>query len=242
MSQKAYPILMYHSIADMPKETRMRSLHVSPKRFILQMHLLKLIGYHAVSISELQQYLKGKKIGKVVGLTFDDGYRNNLINALPIIKKLGFSATIYIVSQNIGGINQWDIDKGLPPNKMMNEREIEKWIDEGMEIGSHSQNHINLTECATEIAYKEINHSKLDLENRFNTGINHFCYPYGNFNENIVSMTQKAGYQSATTTKRGRSKNSDNHLLLPRVKITHHTLPHLFLIKILSNYEDKRRK
>jgi glycosyltransferase involved in cell wall biosynthesis len=86
MIQKAYPILMYHSIADVPKNTIMRSLHVSPKRFILQMRLLQLIGYRAVSISELQHYLKGNKIGKVVGLIFDDGYRNNLINALPILK------------------------------------------------------------------------------------------------------------------------------------------------------------
>ena len=44
MRQKAYPILMYHSIADVPKDTKMRSLHVPPKRFILQMRLLKLIG------------------------------------------------------------------------------------------------------------------------------------------------------------------------------------------------------
>ena len=242
MHQKAYPILMYHSIADVPKDTIMRSLHVPPKRFILQMRLLKLIGYRAVSISELQHYIEGKKIGKVVGLTFDDGYRNNLINALPIIKKLGFSATIYIVSKNIGGINQWDIDKGLPAKKMMNEREINNWVDGGMEIGSHSQNHTKLTKCKTEIAFNEINQSKLDLEKKFNTPIHHFCYPYGNVNESIVSITKKAGYQTAVTTKRARATTSDNHLLLPRVKVTHHTLLHLFLLKILSNYEDKRRK
>ena len=128
MRQEAFPILMYHSITNMPKGTIMSSLHVPPKRFILQMRLLKLFGYRGVSMSELQLYLTGKKIGKVVGLTFDDGYRNNLINALPIIRKLGFSATVYIVSQNIGGINQWDINKGILANKMMNENEIKEWI------------------------------------------------------------------------------------------------------------------
>ena len=240
MQQEAFPILMYHSITNMPKGTRMRSLHVPPKRFILQMRLLKLLGYRGVSMSELQLYLSGEKIGKVVGLTFDDGYRNNLINALPIIRKLGFSATVYIVSQNIGGNNQWDIDKGILENKMMNENEIQEWIDSGMEIGSHTRNHENLTKCNTEKAFKEIQQSKLDLEYRFKIPVNHFCYPYGSHNENITSLTKKAGYVTATTTNRGRSKMNDNLLTLPRVQVTHHTLPHLFLLKILSQYEDRR--
>ena len=74
---------MYHSIAAMPKGTVMRSLHVPPKRFSLQMKLLKLLGYQGLSMGDLQPYLDGKKNGKVVGLTFDDGYKNNITNALP---------------------------------------------------------------------------------------------------------------------------------------------------------------
>ena len=84
------PILMYHSIEPMPRSTTMRSLHVSPKRFNFQMWLLKVLGYKGLSLRQLKPYLDGKKTGKVVGITFDDGYKNNLFNAAPILLKNKF--------------------------------------------------------------------------------------------------------------------------------------------------------
>jgi len=242
MPIKAFPILMYHSITSMPKGTKMRSLHVPLKRFTFQMKLLKLLGYRGISMTELSPYLTGKKIGKVVGLSFDDGYKNNIDNALPILKKLGFTATIFIVSKNIGGSNHWDTKKGMSKHQMMNEEEINHWIKSGMEIGSHSQNHIDLVQCSDETAYNEINQSKIELEKKFKVSIDNFCYPYGNFNLNISNIAKKAGYKTAVSTIRGISKTNSNPFTLPRVTVTHHTLPHLFLLKILSRYEDNRNK
>ncbi len=241
MKQKPIPILMYHSIETMPKGTVMRGLHVPPKRFAFQMRLLRLFGYQGLSMNKLQPYLEGEKTGKVVGLTFDDGYKNNLTNALPTLKKYGFSATCYIVSKNIDGINHWDIDKGIPQNPMMNKEEIQSWIDTGMEIGSHTQNHVFLTKINKNEAIKEINHSKKDLEKEFKVNVDHFCYPYGDYNNDIVSATKDAGYRTGTTVNRGKVKIGDNLLTLHRVSITHHTLPHLFLLKVLGGYENKYR-
>ena len=93
MPKRLIPILMYHSIEAMPKSTVMRSLHVPPKRFKIQMWLLNMLGYKGLSMRGLTPYLEGKKTGKVVGITFDDGYQNNLINAAPVLKKYNFSAT-----------------------------------------------------------------------------------------------------------------------------------------------------
>jgi peptidoglycan/xylan/chitin deacetylase (PgdA/CDA1 family) len=240
MQKTEFPILMYHSISNMPKGTFMRSLHVSPKRFAFQMYLLKLLGYRGVSIGELYHQMISKKPKKLVGISFDDGYKNNISNALPILKKFGFTATVYLVSNNIGGSNHWDVINGIKKQKLLNENDINQWINSGMEIGSHSQNHSDLTNCSNEAAEKEIIQSKIDLEKRFKIPINHFCYPYGNFNNSIINVIKKAGYSTATTTKRGRSKHTNNLLALPRVQVTHHTLPHLFLLKILTKYEDKR--
>ena len=239
MRQKPIPILMYHSIAKMPKGTKMRSLHVPPKLFKLQMWLLKILGYKGLSMGNLQPYLTGEKQGKVVGITFDDGFKNNLTHALPILQKFNFSATCYIISQNIGGINYWDLDKGIPENPLMDEGEVKQWINGGMEIGSHTQHHVRLAECDPATVEQEIQQSKLDLEKQFNCSVNHFCYPYGNYNDEIVAITKNSGYSSATTVDRGRTKPSDNLLALPRVPITHRTFFHLFLMKILSKYEDK---
>ena len=241
MQNASFPILMYHSINSVPKATVMRSLHIPRKRFLLQMMLLKLFGYRGVSLSELHlQMLRGEN-RKLVGLTFDDGYKNNTTNALPILIKLGFTATIYIVSNNVGKSNTWDIEKGMSEYPMMNEDEIKHWIDSGMEIGSHTQNHKDLVKCNNKDLIKEIKQSKIDLEKKFNTSINHFCYPYGRFNDEIIKITKNSGYITGTSTQRGRSSLKDNLYTLPRVQITHHTLPHLFLLKVLSNYEDKRK-
>ena len=239
MQQKPIPILMYHSIASMPKGTIMRSLHVPPKLFKLQMWFLKMLGYKGLSMSDLQPYLAGKKQGKVVGITFDDGFKNNLTHALSILQKFNFSATCYIISQNIGGINHWDLHKGIPENPLMDENEVKQWINGGMEIGSHTQNHVRLAEIDIELAAQEITKSKLDLEKQFNCSIEHFCYPYGSYNDEIITIVKKTGYTTATTVNRGRAKSDNNLLTLPRVPITHRTFIHLFLMKILSKYEDK---
>jgi len=204
------------------------------------MYLLKILGYRGVSISELHLQMKSSKAEKLVGITFDDGYQNIIQNALPILKKLGFTATIYLVSQNIGGSNTWDENKGIAKQQILNENDVNIWINSGMEIGSHTRNHIDLLNCSLEVAKQEIIKSKSDLEERFKIPINHFCYPYGRFNDDIINLTKKAGYHSATTTERGRSSKISNLLALPRVQITYYTLPHLFLLKILTKYEDYR--
>ena len=121
----------------------------------------------------------------------------------------------------------------------MDESEIKEWIKNGMEIGSHSQNHVRLSECNIEVATTEIEQSRVDLEAQFGCTVEHFCYPYGSFNDEIVAITKNTGYITATTVTRGRSKSGDNPLVLPRVPITHRTFLHLFIMKILSKYEDK---
>ena len=240
MSNFNIPILMYHSIESMPKSTVMRSLHVPPIRFKFQMWLLKILGYKGMSIKELKPYLNGKKQGKVVGITFDDGYQNNLINAAPILKKYNFSATCYIVSKRIGSSNAWDFDKGITQRPLMTFDEIKDWLDLGMDIGAHSQTHPDLTAISEDIAFKEIVECKAELENIFKIVIEDFCYPFGRFNESICKIANKAGYATATTMLRGRVNHQSNMFQLPRMPINHHTLPHLFLAKIFTKYEDKR--
>jgi len=240
MSNTNIPILMYHSIESMPKSTVMRSLHVPPRKFKFQMWMLKVLGYKALSLSKLKPYLDGEKHGKVVGITFDDGYQNNLINAAPILIKYNFSATCYIVSKNIGSSNTWDLDKGITQRPLMSKNEIIKWLSLGMDIGGHTSTHIDLTSVSLKKAQSEIKDCKDSLENLFNVEVNDFCYPFGLFNKLICNMTKDSGYLSATTMIRGRVGTKSDRYILPRVPINHRTLPHLFLAKILTKYEDRK--
>ena len=191
-------------------------------------------------LEELLPYLEGKKSGKVVGITFDDGYQNNVSNALPILSKLGFSATCFIVSGNIGGFNHWDISKGVSKKRMMSEHDIRRWIDSGMEIGSHSQNHIRLSEYDQTTIENEVLGSKRILADKFNTTVDHFCYPYGDKSDKVEEVVKNSGYKTACSVVRGKTYLSSNLLSLPRVLVNHRTFPLLFVIKILSKYEDGR--
>jgi peptidoglycan/xylan/chitin deacetylase (PgdA/CDA1 family) len=240
MSKNNIPILMYHSTELMPKSTVMRGMHVPPNRFYFQMLLLKILGFKGLSMRELQPYLKGKKSDKVVGITFDDGYLNNLKNAAPVLKKFNFSATCFIVSECIGRTNIWDKPKGINQRPLMSNDEIRKWLASGMDIGAHTQTHVDLTSVSKEKAAKEINRCKDDLEDKFDISIVDFCYPFGKFDDDVCNQVKMAGFSSAVTMIRGRANKQFNELKLPRIPITYHTLPHLFLIKILSKYEDKR--
>src|SRR5690554_840479 len=102
------PILMYHQIGEpAAKGAPYRSLTVHPAAFRRQMNWLRRLGYKGLSMRELLPYVRGEKHGKVVGITFDDGYRNVYRNALPVLRHNGFTATNYFVVQQLGGGNVW---------------------------------------------------------------------------------------------------------------------------------------
>ena len=108
-NRRPIPILVYHQIDEAPpRGSPFRSLYVAPDAFARQMSFLKLFGYTGLSISDLLPYLNGEKEGKVVGITFDDGFQNNVANALPVLMKQGFSSTCYVVSGLLGQTNVWD--------------------------------------------------------------------------------------------------------------------------------------
>lgn len=236
--KKTIPILMYHSIAKPPKNTAMKSLYVTPRNFFIQMKILKLLGYKGISMSELQPYLRGKKQGKVVGITFDDGYVNNLTYAAPVLKKMGFTATCYLVSERLGSYNQWDDNKGIARNHLMTIEQVHQWLDSGMEIGAHTCTHANLVQLSSDAAKKEIKQSKKQLEKLFQQPITDFCYPYGAYSEKIYEQVKQAGFSNATTIDKALTA-LDNHdvFKLPRLFIAYRTLPHLFLMKILGWYK-----
>lgn len=234
------PILMYHQIdVPPPSGTPLRGLVVSPGAFARQMLLLKCMGYKGLSMRDLEPYLKGERQGRVVGITFDDGYQNNVINALPVLRKYGFTATCYAVSSMIGGTNSWD--RGLVAEKpLMTSADWRVWLDGGMDVGSHTRTHADLTRLTIDEALNQVANSKSELENALDCEVRHFCYPYGRFDTTHRQLVQQAGYVTATTTHRGRVQQGNDLLTLRRVLIAQATLLMHFVLKICTAYEDRR--
>ena len=237
------PILVYHQIALAPaKGSPFRSLYVTPDAFARQMAWLKRLGYTGLSMGALQPYLSGKKQGKVVGITFDDGYLNNLLNALPTLSKQGFSSTCYAVSGLLGKTNIWDEGLGIAQTPLMDESQIRQWVQAGQEVGSHTHLHIDLTAANEAECRVEMTMGKTRLESVTGQPVNHFCYPYGRYELRHLSAVDELGFVTATTTQRGRCHGQTNMLQLPRVPVLRSTKLPIFWLKIATSYEDRRKR
>jgi peptidoglycan/xylan/chitin deacetylase (PgdA/CDA1 family) len=234
--------LTFHQIApEPPKGSGFRSLCVDPKVFAAQMGFLHALGWQGLSMSGLMPFLRGERQGKVFGITFDDGYLNNLTRAAPVLQRLGFSSTCYVVSGMLGQTNAWDRENGVPSSELMSSHHLRQWLQAGQEIGAHTRHHVRLLMLDAAVCRDEITGCKAELEQITGAPVQHFCYPYGEFTPAHVAQVADAGYQTATTTQRGRCHGGDALLRLPRVPVLRRTGRPLLWWKLMSRYEDRRR-
>jgi len=238
---KPLPILMYHNIGTPPAGTLLRSLYVRETAFSRQMALLRLMGYQGLSMANAMPYLKGELTGRIVAITFDDGYLDTFEAALPVLKRNGFTATCYAVSGAIGKYNEWDAEVIRTKKPLMTASQIRQWADAGMEIGAHSKSHPFLTKCDDDELQSELVEGKSELEGIAGSEINQFCYPSGDYNERVISAVNRSGYVAATTTQRGRANPESDLFALPRVQVGGHNFLPQYLIKLITSYEDLKR-
>ena len=235
---------MYHQIDRKPaKGTPMRGLVVSPFTFYTHMLALWMCGYRGLSMTQLEPYLQGQRQGRVFGITFDDGYANNLHNALPVLKRFGFSSTCYVVADRIGQTNIWDQHHGIAQVPLMNPQQLQDWMRGGQEIGSHGMTHSNLTQLNDAQKAQEITQSRAVLQDSLKPeqGVRHFCYPYGAYDAASVQYANAAGYSTATTTQRSRVSMAiaPDLMQLPRVLVSRTTTWMHLLLKCFTRYEDR---
>jgi len=199
------------------------------------------LGYRGLSMRDLMPYLKREKVGKVFGITFDDGFRNVFEHALPVLQTYQFTSTNYFVANQFDGSNVWDRQKGVVPSDLMSKREMLAWAQAGQEVGSHTLDHVHLPELSLEAARVQLTRSRLVLSEVLGAEVTAFCYPYGHFEPEHQRLVQEAGYTNATTTARGLADISDDFYALPRVGIWRTTPLFRFLVQCLSQHENRRR-
>ncbi|HBA65905.1 MAG TPA: polysaccharide deacetylase family protein [Methylococcaceae bacterium] len=205
--------LMYHGTPTASPIT-----NYSLRACLFQRHLayLKNNGWHFVKVSEL---LEDKNFPpKTIVLTFDDGYADNFENAfLPLIEN-GMKATWFIVTDCIGKHAQW-----MPPpseqTKMLSANQIREMSDAGMEIGSHTCSHRDLSQLPFQQQLDELTRSKHKLEDLLQKPITGFAYPFGRYNEDTLKAVSAAGYEWACSTRSGWHNKNESPLLIRRVTI-----------------------
>lgn len=215
-------ILMYH-IIDHAKTSREANLCCSPESFKKQIKYLANSNYTLVNLDDVSNILNGTKVfeNDVVALTFDDGFEDFYLNALPILTQYKIPSTLFVVSNQLGNTNNWMSERNFPARKLISKQQLITIKESGVVIGSHTRSHLKLNELSDDRALidQEIKASKIELEEILKQPVKHFAYPFGKFNDIVVDTVQKADYTSACTTKSGFNRENADPLLLRRIEI-----------------------
>jgi peptidoglycan/xylan/chitin deacetylase (PgdA/CDA1 family) len=214
------PILMYHKIGPRPRKVRLKGLYVTPATFVRQLAELTEGGFASCSPREA---CSNGASGPRIALTFDDGFRNVFETALGPLMEHKKTAIQFLVPNFIGKLNEWDLRDGEAAEPLMDTAQIHDWFRAGNSIGSHSLTHARLTRLTLRDAHEEIFASKKKLEDVFGVAIEHFCYPYGDWNESVRDLVVEAGYRTACTTDFGINTPSTPPLALRRIIARHPT-------------------
>ena len=226
---------MYHSISD-----GNNPLSVPIKNFEKQMKFMSHNDYKTINLKDLSNL---NKYGKFFIITFDDGYEDVFVNALPILNKYDFTATCFFVSKYIGKHNIWDENKSnYIKLNLMNKEQVYEWSKNGMEIGSHSLDHKNLKDLNYNDKYSQITEPKETFNKLFSIDIKSFSYPFGKIDDQSVEIVQD-NYSYAVTTNRSRfTFNKFDNFKLPRIPINKKDNIFKFYLKVNTIYEDIKFK
>ena len=217
-------ILMYHMITLHRPKARFNKLRVEPDQFERQIAWLKKHEWTFVCMSELGPSPNKKKR---VALTFDDGYRDNLLVADQVLEKFNACATLYLVVDRHG--RDWSSTKSkrhtegeLRREPKLLDSDVEQLLRSGRwELGAHTVTHSYLLGLSEAERKAEIIDGKRLLEERFQVPIESFAYPFGIYQEQDVLSVGQAGFHTAVTTRQGISDvESGKPLELKRLKVS----------------------
>jgi peptidoglycan/xylan/chitin deacetylase (PgdA/CDA1 family) len=217
-------VLMYHKVNDLwPNPTT-----VPTAVFAEQMELLGDLGYVPVSLEAVREhYLSGAPLpGGAVLITFDDGYRDNLENALPILRAHGYPAVVFVP------IGFLDDGKPLPHeeslrllgvrNDTLDWAELAELEQGGVRIESHGIAHRPLSELDPAEATREIALSKLRLEERLGREVEAYAFVKGSqadYRPEHASLVHQAGYKLAFTSVSGANGPETDRFRLRRYNV-----------------------
>lgn len=200
------PVLYYHSV----DENAENEVTITPKMLEKQLDYIKDNNYITITMSELYDYLVNKQPipKKSILITFDDGYMNNYTEAFPLLKERNMKATIFCVGNSLDG------------SYYLSKDAIKEMSDYGIDIESHTVNHLHLNTLNYDEQLAEMKASKNILESITGKDVLSIAYPFGDFNDDSIKAAKEAGYKLAFTTHLGLSDRDDDIYTLDRIYIS----------------------
>ncbi len=221
---KTLRVLMYHKINDLPGNPTTVPVGV----FSEQMRLLSELGYRPVSLEDvLRHYVDRAPLPeRAVLITFDDGYRDNLRNAVPILRRNGYPAALFVPIGYLEGTLPLPHEEHLAQRGVLNAtidwHEVADLEENGIRIESHGIGHRPLADLEIDEAAREIVLSKLRLEERLGRPVRAFAYVKGSeahYRPVHLSLLRQAGYDIAFTSISGANGPATDPLQLHRYNV-----------------------
>jgi peptidoglycan/xylan/chitin deacetylase (PgdA/CDA1 family) len=212
------PVLMYHGIShdeDTGRHPYYRTV-TSPQIFEKQMAHLHRSGYSTIGVHQIRREVEGPaESAQLVSITFDDGYHDFYVHAFPVLKKYGFTATVFLPSQFIA--HQRRQFRG---RECMTWNEVRELKESGISFGSHTVTHPQLRELDASDVKSEVSGSKCSIEQELGAPVDSFAYPYAfpeedtEFKGRLRGILADAGYTCGVCTSVGRvTKQSDPYFM-----------------------------
>jgi len=180
---------------------------------------------------------RGQLPGRVVTLTFDDGFADNFDSALPALRRTGLTGAVFVVAATLerGHPVDWVDDPPEFQLETLTRSQIETMSDEGIHIGSHSLFHKDLTTLDYDECRQDLATSKAILEEIVHRPVPYLAYPRGRWNDVVARAAVAAGYVGAFSLPTGPEPIGP--FSLPRVGIYRENGPLQFKVKNLRAYQ-----
>lgn len=233
----SFRILLYHSIGQEELNDTL-GIRIPKESFFEQMKLLYDNKYNVIGLLGLINLLRSKSCipKRSIAITFDDGYKDNLTEAIPILREFNFPASVFVC-----------VDY-LEPGKKETNDYWTKWdflttedlyhlLNYDIEIGLHSMTHRRLANLNHSETNREIAESKIKLENYLNKKVVLFSYPHGAFNKRVIGTLKANGFIAACCSRGGKNNLKSDFYKLKRIEITKNDNINEFKKKIYGCYD-----
>jgi peptidoglycan/xylan/chitin deacetylase (PgdA/CDA1 family) len=235
------PVLMYHRIGNANNAWEAKYC-VSPQLFCEHMRMLASMGMRACTIDDFIDWLsEGVSLpeGSFL-LTFDDGFLGIYEHAASVLKELDWPATVFLVSQLIGREDEWcsaDNPSGAT-YPLLSLEHIHAMRTQGFSFHSHTRRHADLPTLSDAQLNDELSGSKQDLEDMLGEPVPYLAYPYGRYDERVLSVAKQAGYVAAFSVQPGFNRVDADRFRIRRLDVFGTDTPPMLVRKIKFGTND----